>query len=152
MSGYKTATVSSILAAAYADPVAPGSFSQGSTTFAALDTVNLRATFVAPASGIVVVKFGCYVFGGANVQPVLGILEGANCVGLSEGFANATLNGLQGNLMGSKRITGLVPGSVHKYDLAIACAAGGSAVSAAYGGGESATTGFGAAYIEVWSA
>lgn len=126
------------------DPAGATTVSSTSTTFAAVDTTNLRATFTAPANGIVVVRYGGFLVNGAGaVNAIFGILEGASVLGVLLGAASTT-----GTFSGEKRLTGVTAGP-HNYDLALATTTGATSVSVKYGGGLTAA-GFGPAFIEVW--
>lgn len=133
----------SLLGQAYYDPGSATTITTTSTTFAAMDTTNLRCAFTAPASGKVIIKYGCWING---TQPTIGFLDGSTVKGC---VLLATINGFQ---MGSKLITGLTPGVSYNYDLAYASSTGGLTTTAKYGGGLTAGNEFGAAFIEAWSA
>lgn len=137
----------SVLGAAYYDPVGAATYSVTGTTFSALDTVHLRASFTAPASGVVTVKYGINVNAAASNQATLGILEGTTVLGVTLGPAPSAGGYITNNTMqGSKQLTGLT--GTHNYDLALAADSTGT-VTAHCGGGLS-VAGYGPGYIEVW--
>lgn len=134
-----------LLAIANYDPGAAVTQNNSTTTYAALDTTNLRATFTAPSSGIVVVEIGCFLVPNAGVQAALAFIEGATFRG---GFLGQTT--VVGYHFAKKRLTGVSAGS-HSYDLAFASTVGATSVSVKYGGGDPEAGGFGPAHIAVYS-
>lgn len=138
-------TSGGILGDAYYNPAGAVTFTNNSTTPAALDTTNLRATFVAPLDGIVYVRFGCYCLPGAGaINPMLCILDGATIKGVILGAPFGP-----GYIVGQLKITGLTAGNTYHYDLALASVQAATTVTAKYGGGNVVTTGFGNAFVEV---
>lgn len=131
-----------VLGSTYYDPNSVATYTTTSTTFAAVDTTNLRVTFTAPPSGNVIVKFGGWLNG---TQPDMGVLEGSTVRAVS---LMASINSY-GNA--SKKITGLTAGTSYTYDLAFASTTGGLTTTFKAGGGLS-SAGYGACYIEIISA
>ena len=124
----------------------------------ALDIVNLRATFVVPASGAVTVRMRATVHGGTAIPAMfLGILEGSTVrvrqVPLFGGVATVAASSL---LSGEAwaTVTGLTPGATLQWDLAYGVETGVGSSAIKYGGPTTGTAAdaFGPATLEVWSA
>lgn len=80
----------------------------------------------------------------------LGVLEGSTVLGFvptGPGGSGAFPGGWP--MLGQLKITGLIPGSTHHYDLAIASASPGVVVNWHAGGGDN-FNGFGPSFVEVW--
>ena len=134
--------VTSLLGSAYYEPGSVATYTTTSTTFAAIDTTNLRVTFTAPASGNVIIKFGAWING---TQPDLGVLEGSTVRALS------LCGTLASQQAGTKKITGLTPGVSYTYDLAFASTTGGVTTTVKAGGALTSAAGYGPAFIEIWA-
>jgi hypothetical protein len=95
-----------------------------------MDTTNLRVTFTAPASGIVIVKWHGYINAGANVG-YIGVLDGATLkkFGTASNGSYQTVDPAGNGLL---KITGLTGGTSYTYDLAWKISAG---TYTAYGNG-----------------
>lgn len=128
-----------LLAATYYDPGSVVVKTEAGVTFVAADTTNLRATFTAPASGIVIARFGVNSFNSGGAA-MLGLLSGSTVVaaaqGVRDGFSTI-----------SKKISALTPGASYSFDLAY-CTNGTGSTILQYGGGLS-SAGYGPAFVEV---
>lgn len=140
---------SAILAAAYYNPSGGVVTKTLSATVTALDTTNLRATFTAPANGIVIVK----VCGGrvdANTDnPHLAVMEAAATLGTC---IVAPAASAQYTPQVSFRVAGVTAGS-HSYDLAGAVSNHGATFSTLKYGFTTSNLADGTcgAWIEVWA-
>jgi hypothetical protein len=128
----------SVLGCVYYDPGSAQNKTTTSSSGVAMDTTNLRISFVAPSSGAVECVGGAYA--GAAVQGAFVIMESSTIKGglLSGSTVMPTY--------GRCKITGLTPGNTYTYDLGIASASGGT-FSAKYGGGAVPASGYGPAWF-----
>lgn len=139
-----TVTSGAVLGDAYYDPAVAATYSSTSTALTAVDTTNLRATFVAPLDGMVWVVYGGFVTPGAGaINPMLAVMNGATVLGVC---LCSALEG--GTFLGSVKVTGLTPGNTYHFDLALATVSNGVSVSLHAGGGDN-VNGFGTAFVEV---
>jgi hypothetical protein len=138
-----------LLAASYYNPGTGVVTKTFTTSFVALDTANLRATFTAPASGNVVVKVGGGRLTANNSNPFFGVLEAAALLG----SVFLALGSFQGTaFQASMKVTGISAGN-HSYDFAVADSNLVSATTLQYGFATSNyADGTAPAFIEVWSA
>lgn len=130
-----------IIGSTYYDPNSVATYTMSSATIAAVDTTNLRVTFTAPPSGNILVKYGAWMTGN---QPDIGVLESSTIRAITLGINGASPN------QGSKKITGLTPGSSYTYDLAYA-SPNASSISLKCGGGLTVAGEYAAAYIEIYA-
>lgn len=135
------------LARAFYTPAGIVTANSSSTTFAAVDTTNLRATFVAPSSGTVRVRYGgsANVTGGAQVY--LGLLNGATPVSVADSIYDDATHHTRVDV--EDVITGLTPGQSYSFDLALANGNGATGTASLAYGGANGVSGRGSAYVEV---
>ena len=123
----------------------------------ALDTTNLRNTFLAPASGIVLVRMQFTVHGATTTpQLLMGVMEGtsvlARCVPRLNGMnlTAATLVACEVSFL----IGGLTPSQQYSYDAAYGVETAVASSAIKYGGPNNATgnNAFGGFGFEIWSA
>jgi hypothetical protein len=147
-----------LLASAAYDPV--GAVSKATTSLlamTALDTTNLRLTFTAPTSGIVMVRLRGLTHGAAAVYPriLLGVLDGATLRGRSSphgSHANPIATGMEAQ-EANYLVTGLTPGNSYTWDASYGVEIVQSSSNLKYGGPNDAAgnDAFGAFAFEVWS-
>lgn len=117
-----------------------------STTLVAIDTTNLRATFVVPPSGSVLVRLGARAYtstDGAN--HFWGLLEGA----VQRGKVQFVTDGIRSKRLNATiPVSGLTPGATISLDWAWAIASPHTAYIAVDASGYTS----GGAYMEVWDA
>lgn len=152
-----------LLAGAHYDPAAlVNKATTAALAMTAVDTTNLRLTFVAPASGRVQVRIGCAV-GGATTAPalLLGALEVSPSAGVVRGRMAPTLHwaGAQAATSHVRAetlalVTGLTPGATYVWDAAYGVELAVAASNIRYGGPNDATasTAWGGFAFEVYSA
>jgi hypothetical protein len=123
----------------------------------ALDTTNLRATFLAPASGAVMVRLGGVLMGATTFpQILLGIMAGSTVVRRRAPMVTAlgslaTTNAPAETLF---TVNGLTPGASTVWDAAYGVELGVSGTGLRYGGPNdtTASNAVGAFVFEVWTA
>jgi hypothetical protein len=150
-----------LLASAAYDPATAVTVSSTSlTAMTAFDTTNLRLTFTAPSSGIVLVRarvpFGGTTGNSPNV--LLGVLDGSaikmRVVGFGTDAAPLTVNA--SNTASTEAIgyvSGLTGGNSYTWDLAYSVdVVGGTSSTMRYGGpnNNSGSNAYGAITFEVW--
>lgn len=126
----------------------------------ALDTTNLRVTFTAPTSGIVLVKHKCICTGSATAPgPVLGVLSGASIVArampmVCKNYPTTPLASTFYVLESTVAVFGLTPGNSYSFDAAYGVETATASTNIKYGGPNDATgaDAWGAACLEVWKA
>lgn len=122
----------------------------------AIDTTNLRATFVCPASGRVLVRMASTLHGAATYpQVLLGVLDGATVRG-----AVAAEGKLQGNAAATSFCTvtaeffvsGLTASTTYNFDAAYGVETLVASTGLKYGGPNNtvANDAFGAFVFEIW--
>lgn len=119
--------------------------------FGAVDTANLRCSFVAPASGNVIVRVGVNCFSQNAAQVYLGILDGATLKAAWQALYSAAGTAIQ-YVTASKKVTGLVSGTSYNWDLASLNGAGATGTGRIQYGGGVGVNGVGPAFIEVSAA
>jgi hypothetical protein len=148
-----------VLRAKLYDPaVAVVKATTGPLAMTALDTANLRNTFVVPFSGDVIVRLRCVVHGATTYpQILLGVMEGTEVIGRAsphgslKGTALATAQLVQEV---SFCVTGLTRGEVKQWDAAYGVEVGVAATGIKYGGPNDTTAdnAFGGFVFEIWRA
>jgi hypothetical protein len=133
----------------YAPAVDP-SYTTTSATPAAVDTTNMTFSFVAPASGDVLIRLSAsiYISSGIlyfclfthNTLTQVGDTMLAGSVAATTSAATATI------------LTGLTPGQTYQLDWGFFCVSPGAAVISAIGAQGAPGTNGGPAVMEVWSA
>lgn len=148
----------SLLGHCYYNPSISTDHLRSSTTFAALDTTNLRATFVAPASGAVLCVFGAFGSsnGNAGNGPNLAILNGSTVMAQSgyNGVSTASASTF-GRIESTGYVTGLTPGNTYNFDLGWASSSASANIDVIYGqgyAGGNAGDAHGPAYIFITAA
>lgn len=146
-----------VLASIAYDPATAGTFSvHALSAMTAIDTTNLRLSFVAPRSGNVQVRIRTVMHGSTTMsQILLGVLEGATVIGRQVPMCGqltntaASRHGLEATFV----VTGVSAGT-HVWDAAAAVQVvdGSSAANLRYGGPNDTTTdnAWGAFTFEVW--
>lgn len=137
-----------LLASVSYDPGTLGSYAVTSATLVDVDATNLAATFIAPASGNVMVDLIGVQTCAADCALAWGLREGSSII---SGYhrVNTVPSGegdRQLRAMTSVKITGLTPGASYTYKWAHARTTGSGSVSTFAGGVT------GAAVMRVWSA
>lgn len=123
----------------------------------AMDTTNLRLTFVAPANGIVQARLSCLVHGAVTFPTILlGVLEGATVRGRV-----APIGGLKTTAVATTHVTqeavflvtGLVASQSYTFDAAYGVETLVAATGIKYGGPNNATANdaYGGLAFEIWS-
>lgn len=136
---------------------APGTaatYSSTSTTLAAIDTTNLTAGFVAPASGKVLVKLSAQANATASTPGWWGVLDhtSGNLYGSAVQVVEVTSGGIVANSFASILITGLTPGTSYQIDWAHATQTAANTMSTKAGTmGKTVASGPGPALMEVWA-
>lgn len=144
-------------AKAYDPAVAVTKSTAAALAMTALDTVNLRVAFNAPASGIVICRVSGVIHGAATFpQVLLGIMEGAVVMGRAAPSAELGGTALATTFLQVEAlipVTGLVSGSAHTFDAAYGVETLVAATGIKYGGPNNAVANdaFGAFIFEVWS-
>ncbi len=139
----------------------PGTAVSKATTAAlamtAIDTTNIRANFVAPASGRVLVRMSGTVHGAATFPQILmGVLDGATVRGrvAPEGKLNGTAAATQYLTVTAEfTVSGLTPGNTYNFDAAYGVETVVGSTGLKYGGPNNNTTAndaWGAFVLEVW--
>jgi hypothetical protein len=126
------------------------------TTFAALDTTNITVSFIAPASGNVLLRMSIAVDkGGASAGATLGVVTHGTStqVGVQAGVLDGSATGSTTATYVSvpQKITGLTPGNTYQWDMAAVVNVTGPVMIA----GNPTTGGSrvgGPAVMEVWAA
>jgi hypothetical protein len=124
----------------------------------ALDTTNLRASFIVPPSGRVLVRIQCTVHGATTMPSILlGVLEGAAVVARVSpigGLKNTAVATAQVTQEASFVVSGLTPGQQKTWDAAYGVEVVVASTGIKYGGPNNTTTNdaFGALLFEVWEA
>jgi hypothetical protein len=122
----------------------------------ALDTTNLRNTFVVPANGLVLVRMQCAIHGATtSPQILLGVMNGASVVGRQapkQNVANIAATSLI--VAEAAFIVGLTPGATVSLDAAYGVETAVAATGIKYGGPNDTTVNnaFGGFLFEVWKA
>lgn len=136
-----------VLASARYDPGTRTQKTIDSATAADLDSANLAATFVAPASGVVIVRLSALAGADGAVNGYWLVRENAVEVARSSaGFYTAAVGDTRVTV--ELKITGLAPGSVHTYTWGHVSNASGQPFKTTYGD----TGGGNPAVIEVLAA
>lgn len=136
--------VDGLLARAYVAPAVNGQYTSSSATYAAIDSTNLSATFVAPPSGVVKATFICTAVtnsssGGINFA----LLTHGTTTAIS---AAAFLNAVVGNgqsMTAQFLVSGLTGGTSYHWDMGWQVAYTSGEVMAIYYGSGSGTGQFG---------
>lgn len=124
----------------------------------AIDTTNLRATFVAPASGKVLIRLHVTVTGATTMPTILlGVLDGSTVrlrASPTGGLKNTALATalVDQEIIGV--IAGLTPTTTYNFDAAYGVETLVASTGIKYGGPNNATANdaFGAIQFEVWEA
>lgn len=126
----------------------------------AIDATNLRATFNAPANGIVLVHMACVASGATTFpQVLLGVMNHATPFAVLK--RQAPLAGLSGTAVASTFqtmealfvVTGLTPGAAQDWDAAYGVETAVAATAIRYGGpnGTGINDAWGGFVFECWS-
>ena len=128
----------------------------GLLAMTALDTTNLRITFTAPPSGIVLVRMMAPIHGATTFPQVLfGVLDGATVRARTcpmGGLKNTAVATAQLAREGQAIVTGLTPGNSYTWDAAYAVQVVVASTGIKYGGPDNTTTNdaWGGFLFEVW--
>lgn len=123
----------------------------------ALDTTNLRASFLAPDSGNVLVRLQGTLHGSSSIPSVfLGVMDGSTVVRRVTATVDVSTasSSYQHRAEAVFTVTGLTPGAALTWDAAYGVETAVSSTGLKYGGPDDATANnaFGAFVFEVWEA
>jgi hypothetical protein len=134
------------------NPASPTVTQTSSSTYAAIDSTHLSATFTAPASGNVTIELEAYGVGSSGasllqwgVGPHGGVVTPSTEVGI-------TTDNDGGRWHVTCYLTGLTPGTSYTYDWFHATGNNGTAVSTKYGASAGANNTIGPAIMKVLAA
>jgi hypothetical protein len=146
-----------LLAAKHYDPaVAVVKNTTAAIAMTALDTTNLRCTFAAPASGIVMCRLAGVLHGATTFpQILLGVLDGATVRGRARPMGAILGTALATTFAPIEAVipvTGLTPSQSYNFDAAYAVETLVAATGLKYGGPNDTTANnaFGGFTFEVW--
>ncbi len=152
-----------LLASAVYDPSSVATKSTASlVAMTAIDTTNLRVSFVAPSSGIVLVRLRGTITNtsGSTLSPLWGVLDGATVRLRVRGAGARNVQGSAGTAATDQfayeatgLVTGLTPGTTYTWDAAYGVEGAGTTSAIKMGGPNNTTTNdaWGQFAFDVWN-
>jgi hypothetical protein len=155
---YEIYDTANLLGGANYDPATAGSVATtANLAMTAIDTTNLRITFTAPSSGIVMVRLRGVLHGATTFPQVMfGVLSGSTVMGRGDPMASLKTTAVATAQMTQESeflVTGLTSGASYTFDAAYSVETLVAATGIKFGGPNDTTTNnaFGGFSFDIWS-